>query len=31
MPIVQNGLKDKSEIVKGQSTAALDDINFFTE
>ena len=31
MPIVQNGLKDKSEIAKGQSAAALDDINFFTE
>jgi hypothetical protein len=31
MPIVQNGLRDISEIVKGQSTAALDDINFFTE
>jgi hypothetical protein len=29
MPIVQNGLKDKRKIVRGQSKAALDNIVFF--
>ncbi|MGN1400076.1 MAG: hypothetical protein ACI4XL_01080 [Bacillus sp. (in: firmicutes)] len=31
LPIVQEGIKDKNEFVRGHSESAFDDISFFVK